>query len=87
MANLREILAYVFAVIAFALGFVWLARTYAVYLTHKIDVHMIIILISFDIVMGFLCSLLAYCVYKDNKKITELSDRCKKLEQERENKP
>jgi len=87
VANLREILAYVFVALALSLGFVWVARTYAVYLTHKIDTYMTRILISFDISMGLLSSLLAYLLYKDNKKLKELSDRCKRLEQEKESKP
>lgn len=86
MANLREILAYVFVVLAFVIGFVWLTRTYAVYTTAKIDRYWREMLISTDIVMGLLSSLLAYLLYKDNKKITELSDRCRKLEQEKESK-
>ena len=81
MVNLREILVYVFAVLSFALASVYLVRQYAVYLTAKINLTFT--LISFNILMGFLCSLLAYFVYKDNKKLAELSDRCKRLEQEK----
>ena len=81
MVNLREIVAYLIGGLSLALVSVFLVRHYAVYLTAKISLTLM--LIYFNIFMGFACSLLAYCVYKDNKKLTELSDRCKRLEQEK----
>ena len=82
MANLRELVAYAIAGLSLALVFVFFVQHYAVYLTAKISLT--ITLMYYNILMGFATSLLAYCVYKDNKKLKELSDRCKRLEQQKE---